>query len=73
MWDEKLATVEKEIWFGDKAESLIVEALKKLSDNKMLNESDGTLGLYERFVLGDEVLENKERVELAKGEKNEVL
>lgn len=53
-WSDELATKQKEIWLGDKAKSLIVDALKALEDDKRLSQEDGTLNLYEKFVEGGE-------------------
>ena len=47
-WDSKKERVKK-VEVGEKAQSIISEALKKLNDEKKINEQN--VSLYERFVL----------------------
>ena len=48
-----MANVQKEVWLGNKAKSLIDEALKAIAGEKKLSEDDGTAGLYEKFISPD--------------------
>jgi len=52
-WTPEMAVKEKEIWFGKKAESLIVETLTKLNDEKKLN-TDIDMSLYSKFIGDDD-------------------
>ena len=47
-WKPEMATMEKQIFLGNKAKSLITEALEKLDDQKKLTEQH--FSLYEKFV-----------------------
>ena len=51
-WKPEMANKEKEIWFGNKAKSLIVETLTRLNEEKKLT-TDMDVSLYVKFVQGD--------------------
>lgn len=51
-WKPEMSQVEKEIWFGNKANSLITEALKRLSNEEKLTEQH--LPLYEKFIKSEQ-------------------
>lgn len=52
-WKPEMATKEKEIWFGPKAKSLIIETLTRLNAEKKLT-TDMDISLYMKFVKVDE-------------------
>lgn len=52
-WKPEVATKTKEIWFGPKAKSLIVETLTKLNKEKKLT-TDMDISLFVKFVAGAE-------------------
>jgi len=52
-WKPEVASKEKEIWFGNKAKSLIMETLTKLNEEKKLN-TDMDISLYMKFVKVDD-------------------
>ena len=58
-WNSGMATVEKEIWFGPKAKSLIVETLTKLNDEKKLT-TDMDISLYIKFVKSEKEEDEEE-------------
>lgn len=49
-WAEKMWLVEKEIWFGAKANQIIVDTLKRISEQDKQINSDLIVSLYEKFV-----------------------
>lgn len=51
-WKPEVATKTKEIWFGNKAKSLVVETLTKLNAEKKLT-TDMDISLYMKFVEAD--------------------
>lgn len=58
-WKPEMATKEKEIWFGNKAKSLIVETLTKLNEEKKLT-TDMDISLYVKFVQSEKEGEEEE-------------
>ena len=53
-WSPEKWNVEKEIWFGAKANQIIVDALKKVSEEDKKINDDIIAGLHEKFVVGEE-------------------
>ena len=53
-WNPNKWDVEKEIWFGAKANQIIVDALKKVSEEDKKINDDIIAGLHEKFVVGEE-------------------
>ena len=51
-WKPEMSLVEKEIWFGNKAKSIITEVLTRLNDEKRLSFQQATI--YEKFIKQDE-------------------
>ena len=49
-WNPERWNVEKEIWFGTKANQIIVDALKKVSEEDKKINDDLIASLYEKFV-----------------------
>ena len=49
-WDVSKWGTEKEIWFGNKAHSIIEETLKKVSEEDKKINDDIIASLYEKFV-----------------------
>ena len=49
-WNPEKWNVEKEIWFGAKANGIIIEALKKISEEDKKINDDIVAGLYDKFV-----------------------
>ena len=49
-WKLEMWNVEKEIWFGAKANQVIVDALKKVSEEDKQINDDVIASLYEKFV-----------------------
>jgi len=49
-WNPEKWNLEKEIWFGAKANSIIMDALKKVSEEDKKINDDVIAGLYEKFV-----------------------
>jgi len=49
-WDEKLWNVTKEIWFGTKANQIVVDTLKKISEEDKQINDDIIASLYEKFI-----------------------
>jgi len=58
-WKPEVAAKEKEIWFGPKAKSLIVETLTKLNEEKKLT-TDMDISLYVKFVQPEKEGEEEE-------------
>ena len=53
-WSLEKWNTEKEIWFGAKANSIIMEALKKVSEEDKKINDDVIAGLCEKFVASGE-------------------
>ncbi len=53
-WNPEKWKDTKEIWFGAKANQIIVDALKKASEEDKRINDDVLANLYEKFVGGDE-------------------
>lgn len=53
-WSEEKWDTQKEIWFGAKAEQIIMESLKKISEEDKNINDDVLAGLYEKFIMGEE-------------------
>lgn len=53
-WNPDKWNTEKEIWFGQTANKIIVEALKKLSEEDKKIDSDVIAGLCDKFVGSEE-------------------
>jgi len=53
-WSPEKWNTEKEIWFGAKANQIIVDALKKVSEEDKKINDDIIASLYEKFVEVDE-------------------
>ena len=49
-WDEAKWNTEKEIWFGGKANQIIVDSLKKVSEEDKKINDDIIASLYDKFV-----------------------
>ena len=49
-WSQDKWNVEKEVWFGAKANQIIVDSLKKVSEEDKKINDDILVGLYEKFV-----------------------
>ena len=49
-WSPEKWEVEKEIWFGAKANQIIVDALKKVSEEDKKINDDILAGLYDKFI-----------------------
>jgi len=49
-WNQEKWNVEKEIWFGAKANQIIVDTLKKVSEEDKKINDDIIVSLYEKFV-----------------------
>ena len=56
-WNPEKWNTEKEIWFGAKANSIIVEALKRVSETDKKINDDVIAGLYDKFIELDEEAE----------------
>jgi len=53
-WNPEKWNTEKEIWFGATANSIIMDALKKVSEEDKKINDDVIAGLYEKFVKQEE-------------------
>ena len=53
-WNLDKWNVEKEIWFGQKANSIIIDALKKVSEEDKKVNDDVVAGLCEKFLGSEE-------------------
>jgi len=53
-WNPEKWNVTKEIWFGQKANSIITETLKKVGEEDKQINDDVIASLYEKFIEGDE-------------------
>lgn len=53
-WSLKMWDVEKEIWFGNKANQIIVDTLKKISEEDKKINDDLVASLYDKFVSSEE-------------------
>jgi len=53
-WNPDKWTLEKEIWFGGKANTIIMETLKKVSEEDKKINDDILASLYEKFVNAEE-------------------
>jgi len=53
-WNPNKWNVEKEIWFGQKANQIIVDALRKISEEDKKINDDVIAGLYDKFIGGEE-------------------
>lgn len=53
-WSPKTWNVEKEIWFGNKANQIIVDTLKKISEEDKKINDDIIASLYDKFVATEE-------------------
>lgn len=49
-WSPEKWNTEKEVWFGAKANSIIIDALKKISEEDKKINDDVIAGLYEKFI-----------------------
>jgi len=53
-WNPEMWNAEKEIWFGTKANQIIIDALKKVSEEDKKVNDDVIAGLCEKFIEGGE-------------------
>ena len=53
-WSQDEWTTKKEIWFGAKANNIIVEALRKVSEEDKNINDDVLAGLYDKFISDEE-------------------
>jgi len=53
-WNPEMWNKTKEIWFGAKANQIIVDALKKVSEEDKKINDDVIAGLYDKFIESDE-------------------
>lgn len=53
-WSPEKWSIEKEIWFGSKANQIIVDTLKKVSEEDKKINDDIIASLYEKFVEAEE-------------------
>ena len=53
-WSPEKWNTEKEIWFGVTANTIIVDALKKVSEEDKRINDDVIAGLYDKFVTSEE-------------------
>lgn len=57
-WNPDKWKLEKEIWFGNKADSIIVETLKRVSEEDKKINDDVLASLYDKFI-GEEEINGK--------------
>lgn len=53
-WKPEMWNVEKEIFFGAKANQIIIDALKKISEEDKKINDDIIAGLYDKFIMAEE-------------------
>ena len=60
-WNPDKWTTEKEIWFGNKANTIIVETLKKVSETDKKINDDVIASLYDKFIEDEENPDGKQK------------